>query len=233
MPLITSIGLLTNYTVLSQWYRRICLSIGQERFQSRQSNHHRFNFQSRQGSSTLRRRDRGPKYVVINQRLCNIYLTRLVIDYTKENPTKAITPRSVDFVFDTMGQAMDMLPIMRGKYSVIVSVSTLPSGQTLQNAPIMRGRKRPSVPLYARIFLDLGDAYRRWRAWCWGVTYMYIFLEPNAKDLEKMTQWVEDGKVKAVVGTTVQMQDINGTIKALEVVAKGKGGLGKTVIKVT
>lgn len=62
---------------------------------------------------------------------------------------------------------------------------------------------------------------------------MYIFLEPNAKDLEKMTQWVEDGKVKAVVGTTVQMQDINGTIKALEVVAKGKGGLGKTVIKVT
>lgn len=125
-----------------------------------------------------------------------------------------------------------MLPVMKEKDSYIVSISTLPSGHTLQNAPIMRGKKSPSVPFYARIFLDLGDTYRRWWASRWGVTYMYIFLEPNAKDLEKMTRWAEDGKIKAVVGTTVKMHDIHTTIKALDVVFKGKGGFGKTIIEV-
>lgn len=131
-----------------------------------------------------------------------------------------------------MGEAMNLLPIMKEKDSFIVSISTLPSGHTLQNAPIMRGKKNPSVPFYARIFLDLGDAYRRWRASRWGVTYMYIFLDPNGPDLEKMAKWAEEGKIKAVIGTTAKLQDIDATIKALDVTYKGKGGLGKTIIEV-
>lgn len=144
---------------------------------------------------------------------------------------KAIEPRSIDFVFDTMGQAMDFLPLMAEKDSFIVSISTLPSGKTLQNAPILRGATDPSVPFVARAFLDAGDAYRRWRASRFGVTYMYIFLDPNAKDLDKMSKFAEEGKIKAVVGTAVPMKQFDKVIEALEVVYNGKGGLGKTVFE--
>lgn len=137
----------------------------------------------------------------------------------------------MDFVFDTMGQAMDFLPLMKQKDAYIVSISTLPSGTTLQNAPIMRGENSPSVPFAARTFLNAADAYKRWKAKRAGVTYMYIFLEPNSKDLESLAKWAEEGKIKAVVGTTVKMNDFKKVIEALEVVFKGKGGLGKTVIE--
>lgn len=144
---------------------------------------------------------------------------------------KAITPRSVDFLFDTMGQAMDFLPVMAEKDAFVVSISTTPSGKTLQNAPILRGAADPSVPFVARAFLDASDAYRRWRASRFGVTYMYIFLDPNAKDLVKMARWAEEGKLKAVVGTAVPMKQFGKVIEALEVVYNGKGGLGKTVFE--
>jgi NADPH:quinone reductase-like Zn-dependent oxidoreductase len=131
-----------------------------------------------------------------------------------------------------MGQAMPYLSLMKAKNSLIVSISTTPSGKTLQNAGIMQGEEKPSVPFLVGSLLDAVDSVRRMRASRWGVTYLYMFLEPNAKDLDTLTGYVEEGKVRPVVGTRVSMMDIEKVKEACNVIYNGKGGLGKTVIEV-
>ncbi|KAL2133186.1 hypothetical protein VTI74DRAFT_2794 [Chaetomium olivicolor] len=156
-----------------------------------------------------------------------------VIDYTKQNPLDVIPPRSVDFLFDTTGQAMQFLSLMVPLTSSIVSISTTPSATTLQASSVMQRPDNPRIPLFARVFLDVADALRRLRARRWGVTYMYWFLEPNKEDLDTLTGYVEEGKLTPVVGARVDMRDINKVREACELTYKGKGGLGKTVIEIT
>jgi hypothetical protein len=59
-----------------------------------------------------------------------------------------------------------------------------------------------------------------------------MFLEPNGKDLDSLREWIEEGKVKSVVGTVVNLRDIEEVRRACQVVYDGKGGLGKAVIRV-
>ncbi|KAG7286751.1 hypothetical protein NEMBOFW57_009065 [Staphylotrichum longicolle] len=156
-----------------------------------------------------------------------------VIDYTKHDPRNVIPPRSVDFVFDTTGQAMQFLSLMVPSTGTIVSISTAPSAATLQASSVMRRPDNPRIPLIGRVFLDAADAVRRLRAWRWGVTYLYWFLEPNKEDLETLAWYAEEGKLVPVVGTKVDMRDINKVREACEVIYKGKGGLGKTIFEIT
>jgi NADPH:quinone reductase-like Zn-dependent oxidoreductase len=155
-----------------------------------------------------------------------------VIDYTKTDPRSAIEPGSVDFLFDTVGQAMDFLVLMRPKTSRIVSVSTLPSGDQLQNSSMMELPHKPTVPLPFRLALNGLDYVRQLRAWRYGTHYSYFFLQASAEDLDELRKYVEEGKLKTVVGTSVDLRDIEAVRNACQVVYDGKGGLGKLVIKV-
>jgi NADPH:quinone reductase-like Zn-dependent oxidoreductase len=76
------------------------------------------------------------------------------------------------------------------------------------------------------------DYTRKLRAKRYGVSYSYMFLEPNGEDLDKLRGYIEEGKLKQVVGTTVNMQDISEVRKACQVVYNNRGGLGKVVIRV-
>lgn len=155
-----------------------------------------------------------------------------VIDYKKVDPKLAIEHGSVDFSFDTSGLAMDYLCLMRRGSGCIISISTAPSGTQLQNSAVMRLPHRPVVPFGPRLFLNLMDRIRRLRAWRYRVGYSYMFLEPNGDDLDTLRGYVEEGKLKQVIGTTVDMEDIPEVRKACEVVYSGRGGLGKVVIRV-
>lgn len=155
-----------------------------------------------------------------------------VIDYTKEDPTKTIPPSSVDFLFDTTGQAMQLLSLMVPSTSLIVSVSTSPSAATLQEASVMQRPDNPRIPWAGRLLLDSADAVRRLRARRWGVSYMYWFLKPNGKDLETLATFVEEGKLRPVVGSVVDMRNIESVREACMLSYKGKGGIGKTVLEV-
>ncbi|KAK4039540.1 alcohol dehydrogenase [Parachaetomium inaequale] len=156
-----------------------------------------------------------------------------VIDYTKHDPSDVIPRGSVDFLFDTTGQAMQFLSLMVPRTSSIVSISTTPSATTLQASSVMQRPDNPRIPLFGRIFLDATDALRRLRAWRWGVTYMYWFLESNKEDLETLAGYVEEGNLIPVVGARVDMRDINKVREACELTYRGKGGLGKTVFEIT
>lgn len=144
-----------------------------------------------------------------------------------------IPPRSVDFIFDTTGSAMEYLSLVRPK-GAIVTVSILTSGDVLQNSSVMRRSPKKEdkaiVPFPIRIALNFMDRIRRVRASRYGIKYSSIFLEPNATDLNSIRQWVEMGQLKTFVGTKAHFKDLKAVRNACQVVYDGKGGIGKSVI---
>ncbi|RHZ59239.1 NADP-dependent oxidoreductase [Aspergillus thermomutatus] len=155
-----------------------------------------------------------------------------IIDYKKVDPKTVIEHGTIDFLFDTAGLAMEYLCLMRPKSSWVVSIATAPSGNQLQDSPLFHLGHRPSVPIHIRLGLNLLDSIRKMCARRYGVSYTYMFLDANGKDLDALRGYVEDGKLKTVVGTTVDMSDIQAVRDACQVVYSNQGGLGKVVIKV-
>ncbi|KAJ5176196.1 uncharacterized protein N7482_002073 [Penicillium canariense] len=156
-----------------------------------------------------------------------------VIDYTKSNPKTVIPPRSVDFLFDTTGNSMPYLSLMRPT-GTIVSISILTSGDVLQNSSLMRlspnKKDKAIVPYPIRVALNVLDRIRTMRASRYGVKYSAIFLEPNSTDLNSIRQWVELGKLHTVVGTKVHFKDLKAVRGACQAVFDARGGVGKSVI---
>ncbi|KAF3806860.1 2-methylene-furan-3-one reductase [Colletotrichum gloeosporioides] len=155
-----------------------------------------------------------------------------VIDHTKDDPKKVIPRASVDFILDTTGEAMSFLHLMVPSTSMIVSIATQPSGTQLQQSSVMKRPDNPRLPWFGRLFLDIFDTYRRTRARRWGVAYEYLFLDPNAKDLETLARYAEEGNITPVVGCTVNLKDVDEVKAACGTVYNGKGGVGKTVIRI-
>ncbi|KAJ5666100.1 uncharacterized protein N7477_008548 [Penicillium maclennaniae] len=125
-------------------------------------------------------------------------------------------------------------PLMRPETGTIVTISILTSGDVLQNSSLMRlspdPRDKATVPFPLRCSLNVLDRVRVLRASRWKVKYFSIFLEPNAKDLEMVKGWVENGKVRTVVGTRAHYKDVGAVRDACQKVFNGKGGIGKAVI---
>ncbi|KAF3388440.1 2-methylene-furan-3-one reductase [Penicillium rolfsii] len=155
-----------------------------------------------------------------------------VIDYTKLDPRDVIEHGTVDFLFDTAGLAMELLCLMRPGSSRIVSVSTLPSGNQLQDSPLLELAHRPTVPFAFRMGLNLLDQIQKFRARRYKTEYSYLFLESTGKDLDELKQYIEDGRLKTVIGTIADLRDAEAVRKACDVVYSGRGGLGKLVIRV-
>ena len=155
-----------------------------------------------------------------------------VIDYTKSDPKTAVPKGSVDFIFDTVGIAIDYLSLLRPETGTVISIATTPSGDDLQSSSIMRLPSKPKLPFYIHFFLNFMNGIRKWRASRWKVTYSYLFMDPNGKDLDTLRGWIDKGSVKSIVGSTVDFNDIEAVKKACQVVYEGKGGVGKAVIRI-
>lgn len=155
-----------------------------------------------------------------------------VIDYTKSDPRDIIEKGSVDFLFDTAGLSMQYLCLMKPKTGHIVTISTTPSAETLQHSSLMRLSHKPTIPIYVRFALNLMDSGRNFRAGRYGIKYEYLILEGNGKELDELASYVEEGKLRTVVGTTVDLSDLDAVRKACQVVYDGKGGLGKMVVRI-
>ncbi|OQE25283.1 hypothetical protein PENSTE_c006G00503 [Penicillium steckii] len=156
-----------------------------------------------------------------------------IIDYRKYDPKNVIPPQSIDFIFDTTGNAMVYLSLVR-ENGAIITVSILTSGDVLQNSSVMRRspdkQDKATVPFPIRIALNIMDRVRVMRASRYGVKYASIFLEPNSDDLDSIRGWVEDGRLRTVVGSSVGFRDIEAVRNSCQVVFDGKGGVGKSVV---
>lgn len=146
------------------------------------------------------------------------------VDYTASDIVNAVGKSSVDFVFDTTGLASDYLPLLK-KDGFLLSIARLPPGSALKE------ENQSRVACIGQNVMDAQDAaFRTYAKVRYGATYVYMKTEPKTEDLEAVGELVKEGKVKAVVGRTEKLQNIEAVKEACMGIFKGKGGIGKFVI---
>lgn len=91
---------------------------------------------------------------------------------------------------------------------------------------------KPTIPFAFRMGLNLTDQVRKVRARRYKTEYSYMFLVSSGKNLDELRRYVEDGRLKTVVGSVVDLQDVEAVRKACGTVYSGRGGIGKLVIRV-
>jgi NADPH:quinone reductase-like Zn-dependent oxidoreductase len=148
-----------------------------------------------------------------------------VIDYTAEEAGKAIEAGSVDFMYDNMGgAAMASLHLMK-KGGVIVSVSGLPKGTAIK-------RIMPRMPWVVEKAINGVFWVSQMRAARYGVFYDCLLMRPSGSDLKRLAGWIEEGKLRPVVGRTASFTDLEDVRKGCQEVYDAKGGVGKFVIEI-
>jgi NADPH:quinone reductase-like Zn-dependent oxidoreductase len=58
------------------------------------------------------------------------------------------------------------------------------------------------------------------------------FMKESAEDLERLSGWIEQGKIKTVVGRVANFEDIDAVREGCWEVYNGKGGIGKFVVDI-
>jgi NADPH:quinone reductase-like Zn-dependent oxidoreductase len=148
-----------------------------------------------------------------------------IIDYTKDDPSSEIPVGSVDFYFDTMGSSVSRsLPLMK-EGGIITPIIGFAFGPDLK-------RKAPHIPTFIVWILNFIGAIFQWRASRYGVELRPHFMEESAKDLDRLTGWIEKGKIKTIVGRVTKFEDIDAVREGCWEVYNGKGGTGKFVVEI-
>jgi hypothetical protein len=181
----------------------------------------------------------------LDHSLARLLTTSSVIDYTTSDPNKIIPPHSVDILLDASHTLTTyvrnhllphqslllsdltntpQIPVLK-KGGTIISVAGLPSGQNLK--PII-----PKVSSFSIAVLDFLDSIRRWRVSRHGVKYDSVLQKPSGNDMQRIAKWLEEGKVKPVVGKVVRLSDLQGIKDACTQIASGKGGIGKVIVQI-
>jgi len=146
-----------------------------------------------------------------------------IIDYTKQDViTEVLKDSPVDFLLDTAMLSMTYLPLMKSGSSVILSLKGK-SGDTL-------AKDWPQLPWLVKVLMNGVDALTKWRAARWGVRYEHAHTQFTPEDVKRIEQWVVEGKLRAVVGESAQMGDLEAVRRMFDVVATGKGAVGKYVV---
>jgi NADPH:quinone reductase-like Zn-dependent oxidoreductase len=145
-----------------------------------------------------------------------------IVDYKSQDPLTEIPHRTVDLVFDTLGAPFSFLPLVKPKTGVVISIAAIPSGAAIATL-------FPQWPFYARYLVELGYQFYKWRVGRWSVAYDGIIMDIASEDLDRLRTWVDEGKVRPVVGKTVRLDDLEAVREGCNEVYKGHG-VGKTVI---
>ena len=148
-----------------------------------------------------------------------------IIDYTKQDVLKEVESRSVDFLFDTVGTGMASLALVKPKTGIVISISNIPPGNSI-------ARIMPKTPWLLRRIFDAVDFFNRKRATRWSVKWECRLMELNVGDLDRVSQLVEEGKIRAIVGRTAKLSELQEIRDACTAIKAGKGGVGKFVVDV-
>lgn len=150
-----------------------------------------------------------------------------IVDYQTQDVLKEVEKGSVDFFYDTMRQAVKYVSLVKPETGLVGSISTFPSGDQVAVT-------YPTTAWVLRVVLDVMYWYYRWRIHRYRVKYMFFMLDPklSAERLARLAGWMEDGRLKPVVGRTAQLKDLKAVIEGCEEVKSGKGGVGKFVVQI-
>ncbi|KFA60854.1 hypothetical protein S40285_06180 [Stachybotrys chlorohalonatus IBT 40285] len=167
-----------------------------------------------------------PKMALVEE-----YLPGMVdqlIDYTKQRVTDAVAPGSADFAYDTQWSTLDdCIAVLNKDAGTIAALTGIPRKETLRE---IIGADR--FPAWLGWLLDLGQLWYRWKLRGTGIRFEMVSGGPQIReDMERAGEIVALGKVRAVM-TVVELGDVEAVRAACERTARGKGGLGKLVIKI-
>ncbi len=162
------------------------------------------------------------KKVALIPELIGEGLVDQIVDYTKQDLTKEIGLQQVDFLYDTVMMAMQYLPLLKTGTGVIFSI-TAKSGETLRN-------DFPEAPWLLVKVLNVYEWLQRWRARRWGVTYDHMWTQMKDENAELMETWIEEGKMKVLIGRTASWRELEEVKTMFEMTAKWKGSVGKNIV---
>lgn len=138
------------------------------------------------------------------------------IDYKTEDYSKSLS--NIDYVLDTLGgnETEKQMQILR-KGGKMVSLRAMPNGAFA---------KRMRLPMWKQIILGFAGSKFDKLAGKYGISYDFIFVESNGKQLQEVADLFEKLKIKPSIDTVYTLEEVN---SALDKVANGRSK-GKTVI---
>lgn len=146
-----------------------------------------------------------------------------IIDYTTQNVIKEIGPQTVDFMLDTCNSSMKYIQIMKPGTGILYTLTGKKGADLREDFP--------TAPWLVAKLLDVVNAVQTWRASRWGVAYNPVFIKMNVSNLQSVGEWARSGRVKAIVGDSADLADLE-RVKALATVVEKKNGLGKYIITI-
>ena len=138
------------------------------------------------------------------------------IDYKTEDYSKSLS--NIDYVLDTLGgnETEKQMQILK-KGGKMVSLRAMPNGAFA---------KRMRLPMWKQIILGFAGSKFDKLAGKYGISYDFIFVESNGKQLQEVADLFEKLKIKPSIDTVYTLEEVN---SALDKVANGRSK-GKTVI---
>lgn len=138
------------------------------------------------------------------------------IDYKTEDYSKSLS--NIDYVLDTLGgnETEKQMQILK-KGGKMVSLRAMPNGDFA---------KRMRLPMWKQIILGFAGSKFDKLAGKYGISYDFIFVESNGKQLQEVADLFEKLKIKPSIDTVYTLKEVN---SALNRVANGRSK-GKTVI---
>ena len=124
----------------------------------------------------------------------------------------------IDYVLDTLGgnETEKQMQILK-KGGKMVSLRAMPNGDFA---------KRMRLPMWKQIILGFAGSKFDKLAGKYGISYDFIFVESNGKQLQEVADLFEKLKIKPSIDTVYTLEEVN---SALNRVANGRSK-GKTVI---
>ena len=138
------------------------------------------------------------------------------IDYKTEDYSKSLS--NIDYVLDTLGgnETEKQMQILK-KGGKLISLRAMPNGAFA---------KRMGLPMWKQIILGLAGSKFDKLASKYGISYDFIFVESNGKQLQEVADLFEKLRIKPSIDTVYTLEEVN---SALDKVANGRSK-GKTVI---
>ena len=155
-------------------------------------------------------------------RLLGEGLVDQIVDYTKEDVLSTVGRGTVDFVFDTIMMSMSYLPLLKPGDGVVVSAMGK-SGDSL----ILDW---PHAPWILVKLLNILDGLNKWRARRLGVRYEHANTQFMKENWDRIDEWARERKLKVIIETT-DWDNLDEVRRMFDIVASGKGAIGKYVAK--
>jgi NADPH:quinone reductase-like Zn-dependent oxidoreductase len=91
----------------------------------------------------------------------------------------------------------------------------------------------PDISTFVRFILNIDYWIYKFRLYLKGVKFDSVLQQPSPEGIRSIARWVEEGKIKPVIGKTVKLGDIEALREACTQISSGKGGLAKTVVLIS